>query len=158
MIRRPPRSTRTDTLFPYTTLFRSATAGGAVAVISEAAIRELAGIRGGDAPITSVYLDVDGRRLVRQQDVEHELETMLRSARQRANGHRSVHEDIDRIESFVRGGLDRKSMRGLAIFASSATDLWKVIELPVPVRSHLVINHAPAVGQLESGLQEIGQA
>src|SRR3546814_9217944 len=27
MIRRPPRSTRTDTLFPYTTLFRSAHAG-----------------------------------------------------------------------------------------------------------------------------------
>src|SRR3546814_12147975 len=26
MIRRPPRSTRTDTLFPYTTLFRSAVA------------------------------------------------------------------------------------------------------------------------------------
>src|SRR3546814_11536341 len=26
MIRRPPRSTRTDTLFPYTTLFRSRTA------------------------------------------------------------------------------------------------------------------------------------
>src|SRR3546814_13986411 len=36
MIRRPPRSTRTDTLFPYTTLFRSIVAGhahdGAVAV------------------------------------------------------------------------------------------------------------------------------
>src|SRR3546814_16128192 len=34
MIRRPPRSTRTDTLFPYTTLFRSARRGehtGAVA-------------------------------------------------------------------------------------------------------------------------------
>src|SRR3546814_1591109 len=27
MIRRPPRSTRTDTLFPYTTLFRSAARG-----------------------------------------------------------------------------------------------------------------------------------
>src|SRR3546814_10707421 len=27
MIRRPPRSTRTDTLFPYTTLFRSGFAG-----------------------------------------------------------------------------------------------------------------------------------
>src|SRR3546814_9553963 len=27
MIRRPPRSTRTDTLFPYTTLFRSARTG-----------------------------------------------------------------------------------------------------------------------------------
>src|SRR3546814_7077137 len=29
MIRRPPRSTRTDTLFPYTTLFRSKTAAKA---------------------------------------------------------------------------------------------------------------------------------
>src|SRR3546814_15495732 len=28
MIRRPPRSTRTDTLFPYTTLFRSEGEGG----------------------------------------------------------------------------------------------------------------------------------
>src|SRR3546814_18104128 len=28
MIRRPPRSTRTDTLFPYTTLFRSRVAAG----------------------------------------------------------------------------------------------------------------------------------
>src|SRR3546814_16610063 len=27
MIRRPPRSTRTDTLFPYTTLFRSSATG-----------------------------------------------------------------------------------------------------------------------------------
>src|SRR3546814_8100119 len=30
MIRRPPRSTRTDTLFPYTTLFRSPTLPGRV--------------------------------------------------------------------------------------------------------------------------------
>src|SRR3546814_12021604 len=30
MIRRPPRSTRTDTLFPYTTLFRSHASGRAV--------------------------------------------------------------------------------------------------------------------------------
>src|SRR3546814_16516352 len=28
MIRRPPRSTRTDTLFPYTTLFRSSSSPG----------------------------------------------------------------------------------------------------------------------------------
>src|SRR3546814_15529074 len=30
MIRRPPRSTRTDTLFPYTTLFRSLAGAGGV--------------------------------------------------------------------------------------------------------------------------------
>src|SRR3546814_20861210 len=32
MIRRPPRSTRTDTLFPYTTLFRSLEVGEVLAV------------------------------------------------------------------------------------------------------------------------------
>src|SRR3546814_3208711 len=31
MIRRPPRSTRTDTLFPYTTLFRSRRGAGRLA-------------------------------------------------------------------------------------------------------------------------------
>src|SRR3546814_11214980 len=33
MIRRPPRSTRTDTLFPYTTLFRSTIAAAAPRVL-----------------------------------------------------------------------------------------------------------------------------
>src|SRR3546814_7284511 len=33
MIRRPPRSTRTDTLFPYTTLFRSRSVNGTRGVI-----------------------------------------------------------------------------------------------------------------------------
>src|SRR3546814_4084300 len=33
MIRRPPRSTRTDTLFPYTTLFRSRLATSILAVL-----------------------------------------------------------------------------------------------------------------------------
>src|SRR3546814_1881063 len=32
MIRRPPRSTRTDTLFPYTTLFRSCISGAFAAI------------------------------------------------------------------------------------------------------------------------------
>src|SRR3546814_8330480 len=41
MIRRPPRSTRTDTLFPYTTLFRSAAVPAAdddVTVVGRAAV------------------------------------------------------------------------------------------------------------------------
>src|SRR3546814_21019991 len=37
MIRRPPRSTRTDTLFPYTTLFRSL-AGHLVAAVGDPAV------------------------------------------------------------------------------------------------------------------------
>src|SRR3546814_3020793 len=39
MIRRPPRSTRTDTLFPYTTLFRSHTAQPAISALSSDHVR-----------------------------------------------------------------------------------------------------------------------
>src|SRR3546814_13045349 len=39
MLRRPPRSTRTDTLFPYTTLFRSAIPGVETAVDAEFHVR-----------------------------------------------------------------------------------------------------------------------
>src|SRR3546814_14912796 len=41
MIRRPPRSTRTDTLFPYTTLFRSYKDPGNYVHVSERLAREL---------------------------------------------------------------------------------------------------------------------
>src|SRR3546814_5817513 len=43
MIRRPPRSTRTDTLFPYTTLFRSGEVEVAIAVEICPAVGERAG-------------------------------------------------------------------------------------------------------------------
>src|SRR3546814_15882803 len=38
MIRRPPRSTRTDTLFPYTTLFRSLLLGKARTVVCQGVV------------------------------------------------------------------------------------------------------------------------
>src|SRR3546814_8378935 len=41
MIRRPPRSTRTDTLFPYTTLFRSICRDEAARLPALAALRRL---------------------------------------------------------------------------------------------------------------------
>src|SRR3546814_16077035 len=62
MIRRPPRSTRTDTLFPYTTLFRS---GGAPTSIVFVAIRG----QGQNEPTTAtdpaVGIYVDGVYIAR---------------------------------------------------------------------------------------------
>src|SRR3546814_18660449 len=45
MIRRPPRSTRTDTLFPYTTLFRSRSASLDNEEVDRARRVVLAGLR-----------------------------------------------------------------------------------------------------------------
>src|SRR3546814_4503973 len=49
MIRRPPRSTRTDTLFPYTTLFRSITTGN---------LHISAGGAGDLTPLAGLQLDI----------------------------------------------------------------------------------------------------
>jgi peptide subunit release factor 1 (eRF1) len=125
-----------------------------VPVIAADVIRSLVAFRGDRAPVTSCYLDVDGRRYVRQQDLEHEVASILHEARQRANGHQSVRRDLARIEELVKGGLDRSRTRGLAIFACSAHDLWEVFALPVPVQSRVVINDMPAVSQLEAVLEE----
>src|SRR3546814_3258529 len=40
MLRRPPRSTRTDTLFPYTTLFRSRYISGLMELAKHKLVRE----------------------------------------------------------------------------------------------------------------------
>ena len=122
--------------------------------ITENAIRELAQFKGEDAPVTTCYLDVDGRRFLRHQDYELELDRLLRQGRAKANGTASVQGDLRRIEEFVKGDFERKRVRGLAMFSCEAHGLWEVIPLPVPVRSQLVINHTPYVAQLESVIDE----
>lgn len=122
--------------------------------ITEDDIRSLAAFKGGDAPVTSVYLDVDGGRHVRFQDVVHSAEALLKEALQKHDGHPSVAADIERVQAFVRGGLDRSRTRGLVVFSCSAQDFWRVVELPVPVRDQVVVNHSPCVRQLEAVVDE----
>src|SRR3546814_14735573 len=82
MFRRPPRSTRTDTLFPYTTLFRSATASGGRLVV-HARGHEVA--RPQDPPVSGLQLDpgqrfailaVDHR--IRSEEHTSELQSLMR--------------------------------------------------------------------------------
>src|SRR3546814_6516714 len=85
MIRRPPRSTRTDTLFPYTTLFRSTIGNaGRVAVewvagqVMPIAINRLQrgrerGVVPAEVGVRQDRLAVDDRELVR---VEPELRAL----------------------------------------------------------------------------------
>lgn len=122
--------------------------------ITENAIRQLAGFRAEQAEVVSCYLDVDGRRYLRHQDYERELQVLLRRAQENANGSRSVATDLHRIEDFVKAGVDRSSTRGLAMFACGAHGLWEAFTLPVPVRSHVSVGPSPAVGQLEAILQD----
>src|SRR3546814_16871770 len=66
MIRRPPRSTRTDTLFPYTTLFRSDPRRGGAAMAARAPVRPLR-----SPPRHRRRLRADARRQHRAGDAAH---------------------------------------------------------------------------------------
>src|SRR3546814_16906806 len=73
MIRRPPRSTRTDTLFPYTTLFRSRAAD-----------------RGNGFAEFFAYLDLARRRFHVDQDA---------LVRRGAEAEFTVNDDVDAVKA-----------------------------------------------------------
>lgn len=123
----------------------------------ESTVRSLAGFVADRAPVTTCYLDVDGRRHPRHADVERRAASLLRDGRAHLNGRGSdpsVEADLRRIEDWVRAGFDRGGTRGLAFFACGAHDLFEVVRLPVPVRDRVVVNHSAAVGQLEAILRD----
>src|SRR3546814_11034635 len=95
MIRRPPRSTRTDTLFPYTTLFRSNRAKG-----TKEDIRNL-----------NAYLDTLERKVAdtHLQLVKDGAEITAESLKLKFLG-----KDVQRrqlMETFMEHNRDRKSTR-----------------------------------------------
>src|SRR3546814_11296553 len=67
MIRRPPRSTRTDTLFPYTTLFRSATAWLGIFFIRET-----------QGSIRRLRCEKSSDRGIRSEEHTSELQSLMR--------------------------------------------------------------------------------
>jgi peptide subunit release factor 1 (eRF1) len=121
-------------------------------LLSDDGIRELAAFRPDQGVVTSCYLDVDGRRYPRRAEYEQELDRVLRHARTRANGTSPINDDLVAIERHVKRGLDRSRTRGVAMFSCAADGFWTALALPVPVRTQLVVGHAPAVGQLEAAL------
>src|SRR3546814_4920694 len=94
MIRRPPRSTRTDTLFPYTTLFRSrkepevfgsGAPGGSLGDVRRDADRSASHLRG--QAETLVRREVGGHsidrfnqqhRVLRSEEHTSELQSLMR--------------------------------------------------------------------------------
>src|SRR3546814_3768161 len=89
MIRRPPRSTRTDTLFPYTTLFRSAEVRQMRLHVIEIGVGRLVGahilgrIDGVELDVELVVAELEGAVVhIRQDD---QLVELIKRA-QRARG------------------------------------------------------------------------
>src|SRR3546814_17993787 len=87
MLLRPPRSTRTDTLFPYTTLFRSGMAAALAGIVSFAGISHAQENKSATVPTIAAadaehhHKDRHSRhgRMDRAQGFEHRINRMLDS-------------------------------------------------------------------------------
>src|SRR3546814_3299927 len=85
MIRRPPRSTRTDTLFPYTTLFRSRRGVAEVGVVvlgylAQDAAHDLPGarLRQAGRPLDEIGRGDRADLLARSEEHTSELQSLMR--------------------------------------------------------------------------------
>lgn len=122
-------------------------------------LRKLAGWQANGLPVTSLYLDVDGRRWPRRGDYVRRAEEMLKGACDEARAsdrdtHRSVCGDVRRMESFIRDEFERKgAVRGLAVFSSSGAGLWEDVPLSQPVRDGVRLGPRPHLLPLESILE-----
>src|SRR3546814_5907587 len=88
MIRRPPRSTRTDTLFPYTTLFRSRVSPAGATT---------SGIRSGCTPAEQPVAPIEPRILMHHQVGEREPETETGETENDRDSHNIWHHGKQRI-------------------------------------------------------------
>src|SRR3546814_13685798 len=100
MIRRPPRSTRTDTLFPYTTLFRSAFEDDFLRFVDVAPAAEL-------DPFAGFEILVVGEEML--DLLQHDLGHVPVGLDLVVIGKGRVDRDAQQL--FIAAGIDRKSTR-----------------------------------------------
>src|SRR3546814_4468325 len=78
MIRQPPRSTRTDTLFPYTTLFRSAAEAVQRQEIAVGAIESADRVIPTASELESIAAEIAEQQVVRSEEHTSELQSLMR--------------------------------------------------------------------------------
>jgi len=126
--------------------------------ITRERLRRLAGIRAGEAKVLSLFLNLDPREFAtapaRNTEVRSVLDRAARLIREdEALSHAaraSLRADLERVQAELGGGMDARGAHGLAVFASSAADLFEVIKLSEPVDHDPVIADAPFIEPLSA--------
>jgi peptide chain release factor subunit 1 len=119
-------------------------------------VRRLAKWETAGLPVTTLYLDVDGRRHPRRGDYLRRGEDLARQAcdevdRSDRRVFGSVCRDVQRITGYLTDRFDRKgSVRGLALFSCSGARLWEAVPVPQSVRDRIVVGDRPHLLPLEA--------
>jgi peptide chain release factor subunit 1 len=120
-------------------------------------LRKLAEWTPDDAPVSTMYLDVDGRRYPRRQDYLVRAEELCHQLRRQSevlarDARASVERDGGRFMEFLRS-LDRGRSRGVALFSCSAAGLWEDVQVPRSVSDRATVADHPHVLPLEAQVE-----
>ncbi|QBI18337.1 hypothetical protein ER308_01285 [Egibacter rhizosphaerae] len=115
-------------------------------------VRSLAGYEGQGAPVTSVYVDVDGERYPRVEDALARLESLFDAAERAADrqGHApddTVQRDRQAVSEWLRA-MERTETAGVALFVSRG-EIIAELRTAVPLRNRVRVGGEPFVLPLQ---------
>jgi peptide chain release factor subunit 1 len=129
-------------------------------MITRQQIQELLEYRPSSQLVTSCYLNLD-RAGASAQALKIRTKDLLHAAARQLAGKAATHEqreslqqDFERIEEYVMAQLGGNGLRALAIFASSAQELWQAYRLPHLTRNILIADTMPYLRPLAAVLGE----
>jgi len=123
-------------------------------IIDRDFLRKLASWSANGAPVSSLYLDVDGRRYPRKHDYMVRAEQLCHQLNKEAEGldrgrRSSVANDTQKMLEWL-DGLDRGPSRGAALFACSSSHLWEEVLVSRPLADRAALADHPYVLPLEA--------
>jgi peptide chain release factor subunit 1 len=124
--------------------------------ITHERLRHLAGVRPDRGKVLSLYLNLDptefGTAPARSTEVKsllNQAERLVREEERLTHDERTaLRSDLDRVRAYLGGSLDAEGAHGLAVFCSSAADLFEVVKLPRAIAQGAIVDDVPHVEPL----------
>jgi len=119
-------------------------------------LRELAETRSAQGKVLSVFINLDPREFAtpraRATEISSVLDAAARTIREvddlTPDERSALQQDLERVDGALRGGVDTKEARALAIFACQPAGLFEILKLPRPVEHKVEIGDTPCVEPL----------
>jgi peptide chain release factor subunit 1 len=126
--------------------------------LDSSVLRDLARWDPVGVPVSSLYLDVDGRRLPRPQDLQqrageiaHRLKEQAASLDRAAR--KSVACDAGGMLQYLEQEFERGPARGVALFSCRCAELWAEVRTSRPMADRAVVAGQPYLLPLEAMLE-----
>jgi hypothetical protein len=124
--------------------------------ITNERLRQLAAVRPPSGKVLSLYLNLDPAQFATGPARSTEVKSVLnRAERLVREEERLTHDervalrgDVERVREYLGSELDATGAHGLAVFCSSAADLFEVVKLPRPVAQEAIVDDSPHVEPL----------